>query len=224
MTLLEIENVLAPTELAGINEALDAAQFADGRITAGHQSREVKSNLQLPEDAPVTQALTKRVLAALGRNALFVSAALPRAFSPVLFNHYDPGMVFGAHVDSAIRGNPPLRTDLACTLFLNEPECYDGGELVIAEPRSERVVKMKAGHLVLYCATTVHQVRPITRGTRRVAVFWMQSLVRDVQQRAILFDLDRSIIGLGEKLGLQDGEVIRLSACYHNLLRLWADV
>ena len=222
--LLPIEQVLTSDELAAINRAFDTAVFTDGGVTAGHQAGQVKRNLQLPEEAAVTRELTEHVMRALRRHPMFLSAALPLAISPILFNEYQPGMVFGNHVDNAIRGTPPLRTDLSCTLFLRPPETYDGGELVIEEPPYSRAIKLQAGDLALYPSGAVHRVQPVTGGVRRVAVFWVQSLVRGAAKRALLFDLDQSIMQLSARVSPQAEEVIMLSACYHNLLRMWSHV
>jgi PKHD-type hydroxylase len=222
--LLAIENVLTAEELAYAREIFTQARFVDGRVTAGELAAKVKYNLQLPAGAAETQALTNLVHNALHRNALFVSAALPRVVCPPLFNRYAPGMDFGIHVDNAIRiGEVTLRTDLAGTLFLSEPEEYDGGELLVEDTYGVQRVKLSAGSLVLYPAGSLHRVEVITSGHRDVGVFWVQSMVRDIAQRCLLFQLDASIQSLRSRAP-ESPEIVSLVGCYHNLLRLWADV
>jgi PKHD-type hydroxylase len=221
--LVQIENVLPPDAVAHVNRVIDQATWVDGRVTAGHQSERVKHNLQLSEDSPQAQELGKIVLAALSRNALFVSAALPRRIFPPLFNRYDAGMTFGPHVDTALRGSVnPLRTDLSATLFLSAPENYDGGELIIDDTYGCHSVKLPAGHLILYPASSLHRVNTITRGARRSCFFWVQSFVRDDAKRTLLFDFDVAIQRL--TLRVQNAqELVQLTACYHNLIRMWAE-
>jgi PKHD-type hydroxylase len=221
--LLQIENVLPPDMVAHVNHVIDQATWVDGRVTAGYQSERVKHNLQLPEDSPQAHDLGEIVLTALSRNALFVSAALPRRIFPPLFNRYDAGMTFGPHVDTALRGSSnPLRTDLSATLFLSAPEDYDGGELLIDDTYGCHSVKLPAGHLILYPASSLHRVNALTRGTRRSCFFWVQSFVRDDAKRALLFDLDVAIQRLTQRV--QDAqELLQLTACYHNLIRMWAE-
>lgn len=221
--LLHIENLLSADAVAHIQRVMDQAKWVDGRVTAGYQSGRVKHNLQLAEDSAEARELGEIVLAALSRNALFVSAALPRRIFPPLFNRYEAGMDFGAHVDSALHGSVnPIRTDLSATLFLTEPEAYEGGELVIDDHYGCHTVKLPAGHMILYPATTLHRVNPITRGARRSCFFWVQSFIRDDAKRVLLFDLDVAIQRLTQKL--QDApELIQLTACYHNLIRMWAE-
>ena len=221
--LLQIEKLLTPDAVAHVNQVMDRATWIDGRATAGYQSERVKHNLQLAEDSTEARELGDIVLGALSRNALFVSAALPRrVFSP-LFNRYDANMTFGAHVDSALRGHPnPLRTDLSATLFLTRPEEYDGGELVIDDTYGGHNVKLAAGNLVLYPATSLHRVNPITRGVRRSCFFWIQSFIRDDAKRTLLFDLDVTIQRLNQKMQ-EAPEMVQLTSCYHNLIRMWAE-
>lgn len=221
--LLHIENILTPEAVAHLNQVMDRAAWVDGRVTAGHQSERVKHNLQLAEDSTEARALGDIVLAALPRSALFISAALPRRIFPPLFNRYEAGMDFGAHVDNALRGtNAPMRTDLSATLFLSQPEDYDGGELVIDGSYGCHAVKLAAGNLILYPTTSLHRVNPITRGVRRSCFFWIQSFVRDASKRTLLFDLDVAIQRLGQQL--RDApELLQLTACYHNLIRMWAE-
>ncbi|MGZ8164922.1 MAG: Fe2+-dependent dioxygenase [Methylobacter sp.] len=222
--LLAIENVLTAEELAYAREIFSQARFVDGRVTAGELAAKVKYNLQLPAGAAETQALTNLVHNSLHRNALFVSAALPRVVCAPLFNRYVPGMDFGIHVDNAIRiGEVTLRTDLAGTLFLSEPKEYEGGELLIEDTYGVQRVKLSAGSLVLYPAGSLHQVAVINSGHRDVAVFWVQSMVRDIAQRCLLFQLDGSIQSLRSR-DPESPEIVSLVGCYHNLLRLWADV
>jgi PKHD-type hydroxylase len=225
--LLAIPDVLTMEELAQCRQRLASAAWEDGRVTAGHQSAQVKRNAQLAEDSDVARELGTLVVRALERNALFVTAALPKAVFPPLFNRYEAGMGFGAHVDNAVRALPQsgrsLRTDVSATLFLNAPEDYDGGELVIEDTYGEKRVKLPAGHLILYPATSLHRVTEVTRGARVAAFFWMQSLVRDAGERRLLFDLDRAIVALGSRAP-DDPALVPLTAIYHNLVRKWGDV
>ena len=202
--LLHIPNVLTPAELAQCRELLASAPWGDGRVTAGHQSVKVKENLQLPQDCAEARNAGALVLSALERNALFTSAALPRYVYPPLFNKYECGMSFGAHVDNAIRSIPGsarrIRTDVSATLFLSAPDDYDGGELVIEDTYGTRGVKLPAGDMILYPATSLHRVEPVTRGARIASFFWIQSMVKDDSERRLLFDLDRSIVTIGTDL------------------------
>lgn len=225
--LLHIPDVLTPAQVAQARAVLDRAEWVDGRATAGHQSAEVKNNAQLPEDGAEARGLGAVVLGALERNALFITAALPLRVFPPLFNRYGPGQTFGAHVDGAIRqvaGTPHrVRTDLSCTLFLAEPDEYDGGELVVEDTYGEQRVKLPAGHAVLYPATSLHRVEPVTRGARLASFFWVQSMVRDDGQRTLLFDLDMAINRLRGDLPSGHASPVQLTAVYHNLIRRWAD-
>ena len=224
--LLQIPDLLDAAQLARCREVLDAADWADGRITAGYQSARAKDNAQLPEDSPVARELGELVLGALQRNALFVSAALPLKVFPPLFNRYAGGQSFGSHVDNAIRpirGTPHrVRTDLSATLFLSAPDEYDGGELVIEDTYGTHAVKLPAGHLVLYPASSLHLVRPVTRGARVASFFWVQSMVRDDAQRTLLYDLDRAVQQVHRDLP-DSPAALQLTGIYHNLLRRWAD-
>jgi len=221
--LLQIENLLPADAVAHINQVMDRAAWVDGRVTAGYQSGQVKHNLQLPEDSPAARELGEIVLAALPQNALFVSASLPRRIFPPLFNRYEAGMNFGPHIDTALRGgNAPIRTDLSATLFLSSPEDYDGGELIVDDTYGCHSVKLPAGHMVLYPATSLHRVAPITRGARRSCFFWVQSFIRDDVKRALLFDLDVTIQRLTQRLP-DAPELLHLTSCYHNLIRMWAE-
>jgi len=225
--LVCIPSVLTPDELRHCQDQLPNAGWADGRMTAGPQSALVKRNLQLPGDDPVARAAGHIILRALGRNETFLSAALPRAIVPPLFNRYGIGQDFGVHVDNAIRANPDtgerIRTDLSVTLFLSEPDTYDGGELVIETLYGSQDVKLPAGHLVLYPSTSLHRVRPVTRGERIASFFWLQSMIRSEAERATLFDLDQTIQSLSAQLGAGDDAVVRLTGIYHNLVRHWAE-
>ncbi len=225
--IVRLTAVLAPDDLAAARQRLQGASWSDGRTTAGFQSAEVKRNLQrAPSDAAAREA-GELILRALERNALFVSAALPRHVFPPLFNRYEPGMSFGAHIDNAVRQLPGtaqrLRTDLSATLFLTSPHEYDGGELTIEDVYGARSVKLEAGDMILYPASSVHRVQPVTRGIRTAAFFWIQSLVRDEGCRALLFDLDASIRRLTAACADRD-DLVRLTGCYHNLLRRWAEL
>lgn len=224
--LLALPDVLSPEERARIGALIEGADWADGRLTAGTQSAQVKVNQQLPEESEAARAARAIVLAALDRSALFFSAALPRRIFPPLFNRYGEGMHFGNHVDNAIRTHAAsgerLRTDLSATLFLADPGDYDGGELVIDDTYGSHRVKLPAGHLVLYPSTSLHRVEPVTRGARVACFFWLESLVREDAQRSLLFDLDSAILALRAAHG--DGPpAVALAGIYHNLLRRWAD-
>jgi PKHD-type hydroxylase len=206
---------------------LDAAEWEDGRSTAGHQSAQVKSNVQLRQQDPLARELGMQVLRALEQSPLFVSAALPQHVFPPLFNRYAPGMSFGAHVDNAVRQVPGtshrLRTDLSATLFLSEPGEYDGGELVIEDTYGSHSVKLAAGDMVVYPSSSLHRVMPVTRGARTASFFWIQSMVRDDSARTLLFELDTAIRDLTSTVADQ-GSIVRLTSCYHNLLRRWVEL
>lgn len=225
--LVCIPEVLTKAEVGAIRQRIDAAEWVDGRVTAGMQSSAVKQNTQLAADNPVARECGDRILDALHATPLFLSAALPLKIFPPLFNCYREGDSFGAHVDNAIRpvrGTPVrIRTDLSCTLFLSEPDEYDGGELVIELPFGAQEVKLEAGAMVLYPSSSLHRVNPITRGARTSSFFWLQSMVRDDGERALLFDLDQSVQALAATHGHQHAEVVRLTGVYHNLVRRWAD-
>ena len=225
--LVRIPEVLGAADLTAVNTRLANAAWIDGRATAGYQSARAKHNLQIPQgDAPGREA-ADLVVRALERNALFVSATLPRHVFPPLFNRYETGMAFDAHVDNAIRQIPDthhrVRTDISATLFLNPPSSYDGGELIVEDIFGPHSVKLAAGDMVVYSASSVHRVQQVTRGVRIAAFFWIQSMVRDDQARAILFELDTAVRQLTAKEADQDS-VVRLTACYHNLLRRWAEL
>jgi PKHD-type hydroxylase len=221
--LLPIPDVLTPAQIMQARHLLDQADWVDGRVTAGHQSSRTKDNMQLPEGSPAARELGALILSALEQNALFISAALPAHVFPPLFNRYQGGQSFGTHVDNAIRqikGTAHrIRTDLSATLFFAAPDEYDGGELVVEDTFGTHNVKLPAGHLILYPATSLHHVRPVTRGARIASFFWIQSMVRDDGQRTLLFDLDVAIQRLNG-----EGPAVQLTGIYHNLVRRWADV
>lgn len=226
--LLHVPEVLSKSDVAALRVRLDAADWKDGRITAGYQSGQVKRNAQLADDDPLARELGEVIVAALGRSTTFFAGALPRRIFPPLFNRYAGGQTFGFHVDNAIRYDrtkadaPALRTDLSATLFLAEPGEYDGGELVIEDAYGTHSVKLPAGDLALYPASSLHEVRAVTRGARVASFFWIQSFVRSQVQRRLLFDLDVSILGLAARAP-DAPELVRLTGVYHNLLREWAD-
>lgn len=224
--LLQVPQILSPAALARCRELMLAAGWEEGSITAGSQSAQVKHNRQLAENAPAAQAARALVVDALAHSALFFSAALPKKTFPPLFNRYEgESNQFGNHIDNAVRTSTVsgawVRTDVSCTLFLSEPHEYDGGELVIEDTFGAQRVKLAAGDLVLYPASSVHRVEPVTRGCRLASFFWIESMVRLDAQRHLLFEMDKSIVALRAQLG-ESGEVVRLTGCYHNLLRLWA--
>lgn len=224
--LLQIPDLLNAEQVRHFQGRLAAADWVDGRVTAGYQSARAKNNAQLPEGSPEARELGDIILAELGRNALFMSAALPQRVFPPLFNRYEGGQAFGTHVDNAIRGIPGtgqrIRTDLSATLFLADPGSYDGGELVIEDTYGVQRIKLAAGSMVLYPSTSLHHVTPVTRGARLASFFWLQSLVRADAQRSILFDLDIAIQRLNGKPGAE-AEAVQLTGVYHNLLRMWSE-
>lgn len=224
--LLTLENVLSPKELAQVRELLAQSAWTGGAHTAGAQAAAAKNNEQVPEDAPQLPALRRVVLAALSRHALFFSAALPHKVLPPFFNRYGGATNhYGAHVDGALRPAPDgsyVRADVSATLFLSDPESYEGGELAIADTFGTHRIKLAAGSLVLYPASSVHEVMPVTRGQRIACFMFMQSLVRDAQQRRLLFDLDMALLTLRNQLGETAPPLVQLTGVYHNLLRTWA--
>lgn len=225
--LVRIPQVLTPEEVAHCRHVLEQAAWVDGRVTAGEQSGKAKRNLQVPEDSPQSRELGDIVLRALGRNPLFTTAALPLRVFPPLFNRYDTGMTFRAHVDNAIRhvpGGGRLRTDVSSTLFLTPKEDYEGGELVIEDTYGTQAVKLDAGDLVLYPATSLHSVTPVTRGSRWASFFWTQSMVKDDGQRRLLYELDTGIRHARADLPDDHPGVLSLTAAYHNLLRQWVEM
>jgi PKHD-type hydroxylase len=225
--LLQIPHVLTTEQVAHARRLLDSAEWVDGRVTAGHQSARTKDNLQIAEDHPVARELGDLILTELQHNALFISAALPYRVFPPLFNRYEGGQSFGNHVDNAIRqvkgAGLRMRTDLSATLFLAAPDEYDGGELVVEDTYGVHTVKLPAGHMVLYPSTSLHHVRPVTRGARIASFFWLQSMVRDDGERTLLFDLDTAIQRLSGEMPDYLASV-QLAAVYHNLLRRWAEL
>ncbi len=226
--LLHVPEVLPHDALAKLRQITADAVWTDGRITAGTQSEKTKNNLQIPAEAPASQEAGKIVLDCLGKSALFFTAALPKRIFPPLFNCYTGTTnVFGNHVDNAVRTfratGEHVRTDLSATLFLSDPSDYDGGELVIEGSFGTQSIKLPAGDLILYPGTSVHRVEPVTRGARVASFFWIESMVREDSRRQLLFDLDMSILGLRGGVG-DTPEVVRLTGCYHNLLRMWASV
>jgi PKHD-type hydroxylase len=228
--LICVPEVLGKQDVADFRRIMDAACWEDGRSTAGAQSAMVKRNEQLPPDSEVARKLGHRVLSALSANPRFISAAIPQQIFPPLFNRYVAagGHHFGLHVDNAVRGDPltglRIRTDLSVTLFLSEPDEYDGGELVVEDLYGSHEIKLAAGDLVLYPASSLHLVTPVTRGMRVASFFWLQSMVREAHARSMIFDLDSSIQALVERLGRDDPETVKLTGIYHNLIRYWAEV
>lgn len=225
--VIQIPHVLSAEQIAQCRQLLEAANWVDGRVTAGHQSARAKDNQQLPEDHPSALMIGDVILAELERNPLFISAALPARVFPPLFNRYQGGQSFGTHVDNAIRQvsgtGHRVRTDLSATLFLAEPDEYEGGELVIEDNFGVQKVKLAAGSMILYPASSLHHVTPVTVGARLASFFWIQSMVRDDGQRTLLFDLDMSIQRLSQDVP-DHPSVVQLTGVYHNLLRRWADV
>lgn len=225
--LLPIENVLSGEQVVVCRKALDSVEWIDGNVTAGHQSRLAKNNLQLAESDPVAVEIGDLIVSQLEQNALFVSAALPRKIFPPLFNRYSGGQSFGTHVDNAIRQvagtEHRVRTDLSATLFLSEPDEYDGGELVVEDNYGVQKIKLHAGSMILYPASSLHHVTPVTRGARVASFFWIQSMVRDDGERTILFDLDSAIQRVSAE-SLVSQSAVQLTGVYHNLLRRWTEV
>ena len=229
--ITRIPDVLDTSQLATARQILDQAPWVDGKVTAGPQAARAKDNLQIPGDHPAAQRLGEVILRALGANPLFITAALPHRIFPPLFNRYSGGQSFGTHVDNAIRqipGTPHrIRTDISATLFLSNPEEYDGGELCVEDTYGVQKVKLPAGHIVLYPATSLHHVNPVTRGVRTCSFFWIQSMVRSDAQRSLLFDLDMGIQRLDRELGKDPAAAriaVQFTGVYHNLLREWTEL
>lgn len=224
--LIQIEGVLTPDQVALFRQTLAATPWVDGKVTAGEQSAQAKRNLQIPEDSPAARELGEIILGALGRHETFVSAALPLRVFPPLFNRYDAGMGFDTHVDNSIRFAGPIRyrTDVSATLFLSDPDEYEGGELIIEDTYGEHAVKLPAGDLVLYPSSSLHRVAPVTSGSRWASFFWMQSMIREDARRALLHDMDNAIRTLSTQVGQTDPSVVALAGTYHNLIRMWAEV
>jgi PKHD-type hydroxylase len=223
--LLKIANVLDKETVKQARDIMLAADWTDGNVTAGYQSAKTKNNLQIPENSKAARELGDLILGALGKNNLFLSATLPLKIFPPLFNCYQGGQSFGVHIDNAIRqvpGTPvKVRTDISMTLFLSEPEEYDGGELMIEDTYGSHSVKLPAGDMVLYPASSLHRVTPVTRGRRLASFFWLQSMVPSDEKRALLFDMDMAIQSLRQQLD-DSPAIIQLTGVYHNLLRQWA--
>jgi PKHD-type hydroxylase len=230
--LITIADVLTAEQVAAAREKLAAAEWTDGRVTAGYQAQEVKRNAQIPEGSAVAREVGDMVLAGLARSPLFMSAALPLRVFPPMFNSYSGGQTFGTHVDTAIRQlattGQRIRTDLSATLFFTAPEEYDGGELIVEDTYGSKSVKLPAGHMVLYPATSLHRVEPVTRGARVSSFFWIQSMTRQDAQRTLLFDLDQAIQRLAASSSAKESDVkassVQLTGVYHNLLRQWAEM
>lgn len=226
--LVTIDGLLSPLKLAKMRQALAQAHWADGRLTAGEQAAQVKRNEQLDEHSPLLPDLRQTVLQALSQHATFMSAALPLKILPPFFNRYAGATnTYGAHVDSALREAPEgmggyLRADLSATLFLSDPDSYDGGELQIDDTFGQHRIKLPAGSLVLYPSSSVHQVLPVTRGERLASFLFIQSLVRSDQQRRLLYEMDMALLALRASLG-ETAPVVALTGTYHNLLRQWAE-
>lgn len=225
--MIQVPEVLTGAQVAEVRRLIDGAEWVDGNVTSGTQAALAKRNRQLPEDGAAAKRAGEIVLDALGRHPLFVAAALPAKIWPPLFNRYAGGERFGVHVDNAVRvkrgGTERLRSDLSATLFLSDPESYEGGELTVEDTYGAHAVKLAAGDLILYPASSLHHVTPVTSGERVASFFWIQSMVRDEAQRRVLFDLDVSVQRLAAELGQGHASVVSLTGTYHNLLRMWAD-
>jgi PKHD-type hydroxylase len=225
--MIEIPEVLDAEQLAALRAVIDPAEWVDGNVTSGHQSALAKRNRQLPEDSAAARQAGAIVLDALGRSPLFFAAALPLKIFPPLFNSYEGGDAFGVHVDNAVRiqrsSEFRLRSDLSATLFLEDPEAYDGGELTVETQFGAQAVKLPAGNMILYPSSSLHRVEPVTRGRRVASFFWIQSMVRDIEARRTLFELDQAIQTIAQDRGHDDRSIIQLTGVYHNLLRGWAD-
>jgi len=225
--LMHVPEVLSPQALARCRDIMAAAPWVDGRVTAGSQSEQTKNNLQVPEQSAAAGAAQALVLEGLSKSALFFTAALPKRIFPPLFNRYEGAAnAFGNHIDNAVRTiaatGERVRTDLSATLFLSDPADYDGGELVIQDTFGTQRVKLPAGDLVLYPSSSVHRVEPVTRGARIASFFWIESMVREDERRRMLLDLDLAILALRGSIGDTEA-VVKLTGCYHNLLRMWAE-
>ncbi|MBP7701802.1 MAG: Fe2+-dependent dioxygenase [Phenylobacterium sp.] len=226
--MLHIPEVLTKAQVAELRRAIDAGDWVDGNATSGTQSALAKRNEQLPEGSEAARYAGEKILDALSRSPLFVTAALPQTVFPPLFNRYGGGQTFATHIDNSIRqsrdGSVRIRSDLSATLFLTEPEDYDGGELLVEDTYGVHEVKLPAGDMILYPASSLHQVTPVTRGARTSSFFWIQSMIRDDARRALLFQMDIAIQQLSLKVGAGAPELVSLTGTYHNLLRMWAEV
>ncbi|KQV62239.1 MULTISPECIES: Fe2+-dependent dioxygenase [unclassified Caulobacter] len=226
--MLQIPQVLTKAQVAQARTVLDAGPWVDGNLTSGFQAARAKTNEQLPQDCEAARAVGETILQAVEANPVFVSAALPQVILPPMFNRYGEGMGFKDHVDNAIRRDPVsgrrLRTDLSATLFLSEPDDYDGGELVVNDLYGDHVVKLEAGDMILYPSASLHHVTPVTRGVRTASFFWIQSLIRDDAKRTLLLEMDVAIQRLTRKVEPDDEGILSLTGVYHNLLRQWAEV
>ena len=226
--MLHIPEVLTKAQVAELRRAIDAADWVDGNATSGTQSALAKRNEQLPEGSEAARYAGEKILDALSRSPLFVTAALPQTVFPPLFNRYGGGQTFATHIDNSIRqsrdGSVRIRSDLSATLFLTEPEDYDGGELLVEDTYGVHEVELPAGDMILYPASSLHQVTPVTRGARTSSFFWIQSMIRDDARRALLFQMDIAIQQLSLKVGAGAPELVSLTGTYHNLLRMWAEV
>jgi PKHD-type hydroxylase len=226
--LIQVPGVLTAGQVAEVRRIVDAAEWTDGNATSGTQAAMAKRNRQLPEDSPAAKRAGELILDALGRNPLFVAAALPAKVWPPLFNRYGGGEQFGLHVDNAVRvkrgGVERLRSDLSATLFLSDPDSYEGGELTVEDTYGAHSVKLPAGELILYPASSLHHVTPVTSGERIASFFWIQSMIRDDARRRVLFELDVAVQRLAGELGRGHASVVSLTGTYHNLLRMWAEV
>jgi len=227
--LIVVPEVFSKQQVRDLRAKLDAAEWVDGKVTAGHQSAQSKNNSQIPENHPVAREVGGRILQSLGTHPLFRSAALPLKVFPPLFNRYAGGQTFGTHVDNAIRTHAAsggrIRTDLSCTLFFSEPDEYDGGELVVEDTYGSKNVKLPAGDMILYPSTSLHHVTPVTRGARVSSFFWLQSMIRQDAQRSLLFDLDNAIQRVDSNPATDvQRSVVQLTGVYHNLLRQWAEL
>ena len=229
--LLTIEDVLTAEELAEVRKLLHGVVWQDGKPGAGEQARQVKNNEQLPHDCVPARAIREMVLQGLEKKPTFFSATLPKRIFPPRLNRYGGASnAYGKHIDSAVRYQPSterdrgqrVRTDISCTLFLNNPDDYDGGELCMADTYGEQAIKLPAGHLVIYPGTSLHQVKPVTRGHRLACFFWIESMVRSDEQRRLLYELDMNLLALRQAHGETD-ETTALTGVYHNLLRMWVD-
>jgi PKHD-type hydroxylase len=225
--MIAIPDLLSAAEVARIRTIVDGGEWMDGNVTSGPQAALAKNNMQLAEESEAAHEAGRIVLDALGRAPLFIAAALPLRIFPPLFNRYSGGQAFGTHVDNAVRiqrgSEFRIRSDLSATIFLEDPDAYEGGELLVEDVLGAQKVKLPAGHMLLYPASSLHRVEPVTKGARVASFFWIQSMVRDDGARSLLFDLDSAIQAIAADRGQDDPAIIRLTGVYHNLLRRWAD-